>query len=176
MSSSEFNFDEDPISEGPNESLTFRVVALGNPETDGEDNGEVNRPALFEFAPMFYPDRFVHSFDKELRREGQQCRGEDVSIKNLKNSEFHATGVVLEENLRRVQALAEHDGVVDMFTPVSPNEGMECYIKGGDVGEIEGWNPVSKQWMFSYTFDFVSTGLDEFGNDTENDIVSEIIE
>ncbi|WP_144797689.1 hypothetical protein [Halorubrum depositum] len=177
MSSSEFNFDEDPISEGPNETITFRVVALGEPDIDDDDDsGEAQRPALFEFAPLFYPDRFTQSFDKELRREGQQCRGEDVSIKNLKNSEFHATGVVLEENLRRIQALAEHDGVVDMFTPVSPNGGMECYIKGGDVGEIEGWNPVEKQWMFNYTLDFVSTGLDEFGNDTENDIVSEIIE
>ena len=174
MSSSEYNFDEDPISEGPNETITFRVVALGNPEND--DGDEVNRPALFEFAPMFYPDRFVQNFDKELRREGQQCRGEDVSIKKMKNSEFHATGVILEENLRRVQALAEHDGVVDMFTPISPHGGMECYVKGGDVGELEGWNPVAKQWMFSYTLDFVSTGLDEFGNDTDNDIVSKLIE
>jgi hypothetical protein len=177
MSSSEYNFDEDPISEGPNDTITFRVVALGEPEVeDDEEADEVSRPALFEFAPMFYPDRFNQKFDKELRREGQQCRGEDVSLKNQKNSEFHATGVILEENLRVVQALAEHEGVVDMFTPVSPNGGMECYIKGGDVGEIEGWNPVEKQWMFKYTLDFVSTGLDEFGNDTENDVVSSIID
>jgi hypothetical protein len=53
---------------------------------------------------------------------------------------------------------------------------MECYIKGGDVGELEGWNPVYRQWMFTYTVDFVSTGLDEFGNSTENDVVSSILD
>ncbi|UBF19097.1 hypothetical protein HRTV-14_gp24 [Halorubrum phage HRTV-14] len=170
--------EEDPIGAGPNEGIQFKVIALGQPTVDesNSDSSEQNKPALFEFNPLFFPDRFNQKFDKELRREGQQCRGEDVSIKNLKNSEFHATGVVLEENLRVVQKLAEHDGVVDMITPISPNGGMECYIKGGDVGEVEGWNPVARQWMFTYTLDFVSTGLDEFGNDTENDLVSSILD
>ncbi|UBF21511.1 hypothetical protein HRTV-24_gp25 [Halorubrum virus HRTV-24] len=170
--------EEDPIQAGPNEGIQFKVIALGQPETDDTSDlsAQENKPVLFEFNPLFFPDRFNQSFDKELRREGQQCQGEDVSIKNLKNSEFHATGVILEENLRVVQKLAEHEGVVDMITPISPNGGMECYIKGGDVGELEGWNPVYRQWMFTYTFDFVSTGLDEFGNDTENDLVSSILD
>jgi hypothetical protein len=49
---------------------------------------------------------------------------------------------------------------------------MECYIESADVGEIEGWNPSERQWMFKYTMDLVSTGLDEFGNNSENDIVT----
>jgi hypothetical protein len=176
LTNDDIYFDESPIQAGPNEGIEFRVVVLGEvPNTEPINHIQKTREVLFEFAPKFFPDRFNQSFDKELRREGQQCRGEDVSIKNLKNSEFHATGVVLEENLRRVQKLANHDGVVDMITPISPNGGMECYIKSGDVGELEGWNPVYRQWMFNYTFDFVSTGLDEFGNDTENDVVSGLI-
>jgi hypothetical protein len=168
MSSSGQNFDESPIGRGPNDTIKFKVIALDNKSSGTSEQNT----ALFEFAPKFYPDRFNQKFKKDLRREGQQCKGEDVSIKKNENSQFHATGVLLEENLRLFQTLSNHQGVVDLMTPISPDGGMECYIESADVGEIEGWNPSERQWMFKYTMDLVSTGLDEFGNNSENDIVT----
>lgn len=159
--------DENPIEKGPNGVLKFRVMPL----TEQDDP----HPNYSTFAPAFYPDRFNQTNDKELRKEGQQCRGEDVSIKNFKNPEFHATGVLLEENLRVFQELLKFDGKVDLLTPVVPGDGVKCVIKKGEVGEIEGWNPggadIDPQWMFNYTLDLVSTGEDEFGNVDGNDIV-----
>ena len=158
---------DSPIDSGPNDTLKFELIPL-------DENGDVVAEPS-PFTPAFYPDRFNQTSEKELRREGQQCRGEDVSVKNFKNAEFHATGVLLEENLRTFQRLLQYDGQVDMITPVSPQGGLECYIKKGEVGEMEGWNPgtgaIDAQWMFNYTVDLVSTGKDEFGNVDGNSIV-----
>lgn len=164
--------NKNPIQQGPNGGLKFRVIPLG-------DTGGPSSAAL-PFSPYFYPDRFNQTSEKELRREGQQCRGEDVSVKNFKNADFHATGVLLEENLRTFQMLLQHDGPVDMITPVSPQGGLKVFIKKGEVGEIDGWFPgqngIEGQWLLNYTLDFVSTGEDEYGNSDGNSIVTDRLE
>lgn len=158
---------EELSSIGPTETIKFQVIPIN-------DFGGRTGP---QFVPAYYPDRFNQSIEKGLRREGQQCRGEDVSIKKFKNTEIHATGVILAENVSDFREIATHDGPADLITPLAPDGGMRVYIKKAEVGEIEGWNPglsdaVDEQWMFNYTLDFVSTGADEYGNDDTNDIIS----
>jgi hypothetical protein len=49
------------------------------------------------------------------------------------------------------------------------------YVKKAEIGEINGWNPQRDEWMFKYTLDFVSTGLDEYGGDGSNDVISSML-
>lgn len=149
---------------GPNDQLIFSVVPK-------DENG---RPVGEEFAPEFYPDRFNKVMTKELNRDGQQCQGEDVSVKDFKNSEIHATGVCFARQVPTLETLHAHEGGVDLYTPISPNGGLEVFVKKVEVGEMEGWNPHEGEWMFNYTLDFVSTGLDEYGGDKQNDVVSSL--
>lgn len=161
-----FMAESTPLQDaGPNDQLIFSAVPKdGNGNLVGE-----------EFAPAFYPDRFNKVMSKELNRDGQQCDGEDVSIKNFKNSELHATGVCFAREVSTIESLHEHDGAVDLYTPISPNGGLEVFVKKAEIGEINGWNPYESEWMFDYTLDFVSTGLDEYGDNSGNDVVRSLL-
>jgi len=152
---------------GPNDQLIFAVRAKNEDGTVPMEG-----QTYLNFSPEFYPDRFNKIMDKELDRSGQQCQGEDVSIKNFKNADIHATGVCLARKIDLLDRLHKHDGKVDLYTPISPNGGLEAYVKKVEVGDMAGWNPHEKEWMFEYTLDFVSTGLDEYGTDNTNDVIS----
>lgn len=150
---------------GPNDQLVFSVVTKSR-----EEGGDT-----FEFTPEYYPDRFTKVMEKELSREGQQCKGEDVSVKKFKNPDIHATGVTFAHQVSTLEDLHLHEGKVDLYTPISPNGGLEAYVKKVEVGEINGWNPHEEEWMFDYTMDLVSTGRDEYGNDRENSVVTNLL-
>jgi hypothetical protein len=150
---------------GPNDQLIFSAVPK---DEDGNPVGD-------EFSPEFYPDRFNKVMDKKLNRDGQQCRGEDVTIENFKNADIHATGVCFAHAIQVLEDLHAHDGKVDLYTPISPNGGLEAFVKKIEIGEKDGWNPHADEWMFNYTIDFVSTGLDEYGGDQKNGIVSTLL-
>lgn len=115
----------------------------------------------WSFTPNFYPDKFTQMKKKELDRYGGKCGGESVSIKSIKNREFHAEGVILEGEVNLFQALLDHDKVVDIISPLTENDGMECFIKRGELKGQSGWDPHHQQWMFKYSLDLVSTGRDE---------------
>lgn len=153
---------------GPNGRLLFSVV----PENDTGEPIDAKPP----FEPAYYPDRFNRVMDKELNRDGQQCAGENVSIDTFKNAEIHATGVCLANKMPILETLSSHDGKVDLITPISPNGGLKAYVKKAEFGELSGWSPVKEQWMFNYTLDFVSTGLDEHQNGNFNPIVTSLLD
>lgn len=128
----------------------------------------------WSFTPIYYPDRFVQSKERDLKRDGKQCGGEDVSIEQIKNREFHASGIVLADEIRVLQRLIDYEAAVDLISPLTPDGGMECQIKNSELGEKVGFDPIHQQWQFNYTLDLVSTGRDEY-DESENEIVSEII-
>lgn len=150
---------------GPNDKLIFSVVPK---DGNGEQVGEM-------FSPEFYPERFNKVMEKDLNRDGQQCKGEDVSINEFQNPDIHATGECFANNVSTLEEIHFHDGKVDLYTPISPHGGIEAYVKKVEVGEMTGWNPHEGEWMFSYTIDFVSTGYDEYGNDGRSGIVSTLL-
>jgi hypothetical protein len=153
-----------------------------NPETD---YGKPNKPLPFEidphetswsFDPEHYPSDFTQMKKKELRRFGGNCNGESVSIKKIKNREFNISGLVLRGELNLFHAISDMEERVDLISPLLPNDsGMECYVKQGELGNEEGWDPNNRQRAFNYTLDLVSTGRDEYDTDT-NPIVSELPE
>jgi hypothetical protein len=150
----------DYISSDPNQQLGFEI----SPATTS-----------WSFAPEFYPDDFTQMKKKELSRYGGNCGGESVSIKAIKNREFHVTGVLLQGEINIFQGLLDYDKEVDLLSPLTPAGGMECYVKQGELGNQNGWDPHTRQWMFKFTLDLVSTGRDE--HDTgNNEIVTAIID
>lgn len=126
------------------------------------------------FAPTYYPDRLVQNKDREVERDGRQCGGEDITIKNIKNREFHVNGVLLSYEIPIFQNVLEYEGEIDLISPLTPSGGMECKVKESELGELAGWDPLKKAWRFEYSVDLVSTGRDEHGSGN-NDIVSAII-
>jgi hypothetical protein len=129
---------------------------------------------VWSFAPEFYPESFTQMKKKKLTRYGGNCGGESVSIKSIKNREFHVTGVLLQGEISLFQGLLDYGGKVDVLSPLTPSGGMECYIKKGELGKQKGFDPHTRQWMFEFTMDLVSTGRDE--HDTgKNEIVTEIM-
>ena len=137
----------DYINSNPNEQLGFEINPI-----DVE----------WEFTPEFYPSDFTQRKKKELDRYGGNCGGESVSVKSIKNREFHAAGLLLEGEINIFQALLDYEGKVDILSPLTPAGGMECFIKQGELGNQKGWDPHNRQWMFKYTMDLVSTGRDEY--------------
>jgi hypothetical protein len=135
-----------------------------------DESGEV------EFNPVYYPDRYRDTMQKEVDRDSRQCGGEDVSIDTSKNPEFHATGIVLDGNVSDFRNIRNHMGPVDLITPLTDSPGgMEVIVTKGQIGEIVGWDGLYKQWQFNYTLDMVATGSDtDDGGDDQ--IVSEVLE
>lgn len=131
--------------------------------------------ASWTFIPEFYPESFTQMKKKEFDRYGGKCNGETVSIKSVKNREFHATGVLLQGEVSVFQSLQDVESEVDLISPLTANGGMECFVKKAELGEKKGWDPHNQQWMFEYTIDLLSTGRDEYDDGGNNAIVSEII-
>lgn len=150
----------DYISSNPNQQLGFEISP---------------KETSWTFTPEFYPKDFTQMKKKKLSRYGGGCNGESVSIKSIKNREFHVTGVLLQGELNIFQALLDFEGKVDLLSPLTPAGGMECFIKQGELGNQKGWDPHTQQWMFKFKLDLVSTGRDENGSD-RNAIVTAIMQ
>jgi hypothetical protein len=146
--------DGGKFSSGPNTQLGFEIV----PHT-----------THWNFSPEFYPDDFTQMKKKKLNRYTSGCSGESVDIKKIKNREFHAAGVILEGEIPVFQSLLDYEQKVDLISPLSRSKGMECYVKQGELGNQKGWDPHTRQWMFEYSLDLVSTGRDE--HDTGNNAI-----
>lgn len=155
---------DDLAHHGPNEPLGFEIAS-----TEAVEGG------FSGFAPEFYPDKFTQLKKRELDRYGSQCGGESVSLKAIKNREFHVEGVILQNEVTTFQRLLDYEPTVDLLSPLTPSGGMECHLKRGELKEQQGWDPHTRQWMFGYSLDLVSTGKDEHATG-QNAIVSAIID
>lgn len=169
------------IPANPNQPLPFEILPEPKRGPRDEPPPGVTLPERepqefdWSFAPEYYPDRFPQTKEKELDRSGKQCSGEDVSIESIKNREFHVSGVVLASEVSTFNQLLDYDDKVELYSPISPSGGMQCYVKTGEINATpEGFDAVHRMWRFEYSIDLVSTGNDEYDR-TQNSIVSAII-
>lgn len=116
------------------------------------------------FNPLYYPERFSITTEKELQRVKSACEGETVDIEKLKNSTLHVSGRLHTSDLADINALAQTPKPVEVITPLVGSSGMEAYVKMCERGEMAGYDayPRAEEWMFQYTLDLVSTGVDEY--------------
>jgi hypothetical protein len=151
----------DSTQADPNEQLGFEISPVS---------------LRWSFTPEFYPDDFTQMKKRELNRHPSgSCSGENVSLKAVKNREYNATGVLLQGEINVFQALLDHNGAVDLLSPLCPKGGAECYVKQGELGKQKGWDPHTRQWYFEYSIDLVATSRDETENGN-NSIVTAIID
>ena len=170
------------IPANPNEPLPFEIlpeIKFGPRANISPGEMRLGERAKAEydwaFAPEYYPDRFPQSKEKKLDRSGKQCSGEDVAIESIKNREFHVSGVLLAREVSDFNQMLDYDDVVDLYSPISPSGGMQCYVKNGEINATpEGFDAIHRMWRFEYSIDLVSTGNDEYDR-TKNSIVSSII-
>ena len=142
-----------------------------------QKNNEIDYSAddLYEFNPVYYPDRYSDTVQKETERDARQCGGEDVTIDKSKNPEFHATGIVLDGNISDFRKVRNYNGPVNLITPLTDNEGgMEVIITKAKIGELVGWDGLYQQWQFNYTLDMVATGSDT-EQSGESQVVTEVL-
>lgn len=153
----------------PNKPLGFEIILNGNGTnfvTPFLNQASLQEPELDlnTFAPEFYPDSLTVMKKKKLNRYGNGCEGESVSIKAVKNREFHVSGVMLRSEIPDFHSLADHRDTVDLITPKAPNGGAECHVKKTELGKQAGWDPINEERQFEYSIDLVSTGRDEDGD------------
>jgi hypothetical protein len=126
------------------------------------------------FLPEYYPKEFTEMKKKDMDRHGNGCEGESVSIKEVKNREFHVSGLILREKISTLRRLADHEDPVTLYSPLLEDGGMEVYVKRVERGNQKGWDPHNTQRLFKYDLDLISSGRDEHDMG-RNAIVSEII-
>lgn len=128
----------------------------------------------WSFTPMYYPETIRIGKNREVERDGRQCGGENVSIKEIKNREVHIKGKVLATEIPVFNKVMDHEGLLDFISPKTPDGGLECQIHKTELGELGGWDPIEKEWRFEFSIDLISTGRDEHQKG-QNDIVSAVI-
>lgn len=128
------------------------------------------------FTPEFYPKDFTQMKKRELTTYGgSNCGTESVSIKSVKNREFHIAGKLIESQIPVFQDFMDVDSKIDIYSPLTPRGGMECFLKQAELGNYVGYDPVTEERIFEYVLDLKSTGRDEAEGD-ENAIVTAIVD
>lgn len=118
-------------------------------------------PGTAVFIPSFFPENVRMRKQRELDRQRGFCGGENVSDTGSKNVEIHVQGKMLGEvekdQLRTVGGLGKKVEIV------STTWSGEAYIKELEIEGPVGWHPPRSEFLFEYTLDFVSTGVDDIG-------------
>lgn len=121
-----------------------------------------------QFEPTYYPDTIRRVGDKKLQEEKSPRGGEEVTIDKIHNAHYHITGVVTSDEIDQLKRL-HHDCRPAQLTCHMTNN-LSTIVKKVEIAERDGWDPESESWLWNYTLDLVSTGIDEFGGDQNSDI------
>lgn len=110
------------------------------------------------FAPYYVPRRFSWGKERNLDREENFCGNEDVSDLGAKNRDVHISGLIRQSEIQAFNNLLDLTEPVNLVSP-----GWSGEVRVGD-GEFEGpqsTDPATKQYLFQFTLNLVSTGKDE---------------
>lgn len=111
------------------------------------------------FAPIFYPETFRVRKQRNLDRQPNFCKGEDVSDTGSKNRAIHISG-----RMRGTDPIAQLNSAADtseVFDLVSDGWSGEVRIKEVEYESTSGFHPPTDERYWQYTVDVVSTGRDE---------------
>ena len=122
------------------------------------------------FAPFFAPTRISNQKERNLNREKNFCGGEDVTDLGAKNRDIHVSGVIRQSEIASFDIIVEESGVLDLVTD---GWSGEVRVAGGEWEGPVALDPQSREKLYKYSFDFVSTGFNEGGETYENGIISD---
>lgn len=126
-------------------------------------------PSIY-FAPFFSPNRIQNTKERNLDRKENFCGREDVTDLGSKNRDIHVSGLIKESEIFAFDTIVESN---DALTLVLDGWSGEVRVAGGEWEGPAALDPQSRERLFKYSFDFVSTGLDENGDGYEDGIISE---
>lgn len=112
------------------------------------------------FAPKFFPDRIQVTKERNISREENFCKGEDVVDQGPKNREIHITGRVVGVELDAFDAVLDDGGT---FTMTSTTWSGQIVVEQGEYEGPVGWEPTTGDLHWEYRLDLISTGVDEEG-------------
>jgi hypothetical protein len=121
------------------------------------------------FAPFFAPTRIENSKERNLSREENFCGGEDVTDLGSKNRDIHVSGIIRQSEIKSFDVIVETHGTLDLLTD---GWGGEVRVAGGNWEGPVAVDPQSREKLYKYSFDFVSTGYNEDGDSYEDGIIS----
>lgn len=121
-----------------------------------------------DFYPEYSPGTIRIRKSRQIDTSPSVCGGEDVSDGGSKNRRIHIVGQVLRTNISTVNSIADSS---NPFMLTSATWSGEVRV---DEVELEGplrHDPLNQEFLWEYTLDLVSTGIDE-ENGGNADIIS----
>lgn len=116
------------------------------------------------FGPYYAPKRISVTKERELNRQENFCGGEDVTDLGSKNREIHVSGVLREEELLVFESVMDTDAALDLTTH---GWGGQVRVKSAEYEGPIGRDSQTREYLFGYSLDLVSTGRDEDDSHSE---------
>lgn len=111
-------------------------------------------------APFYVPARISVGKEREVDREESFCHGEDVTDMGAKNRDIHVSGLLLQSELQTFNDLLDSGEKHELITPAWSGEVL---VADGDLDGPKGTDSRTREWLFQFALNLVSTGLDETG-------------
>lgn len=122
------------------------------------------------FRPRFFPDTIRVTKPRNLDRDKNFCKGEDVTDNGSKNRDIHLTGRMLGSEMNSFDNLVESSNALTM---TSASWSGEIRVAEGEHEGPNGYHPPSGDMFWKYTLDLVSTGRDERDGGVGNGIIDD---
>lgn len=119
------------------------------------------RGHIVDFRPHYVPDRLQVSKERNLVRHANFCGLEDVFEIHGHNREIHLTGKLLHSEVAKFESVIDNSQTAELLSAAWSGEVRT--VQGEYEGPI-GWDPIEREYLWSYTLDLVSTGLNEVEN------------
>ena len=118
------------------------------------------------FGPKYSPKRISVTKKREVNRQENFCGGEDVTDLGSKNREIHVSGIILGKELPTFGDLLDLSEPLTLTMTswtgeVQVLEGEHEGPVGLDYQQSVGVNSEKRDYLYKYSLDLVSTGLDE---------------
>lgn len=123
------------------------------------------------FGPYYAPERLSVTKKRNLNRQENFCGGEDITDLGAKNRSAHVAGLILETELSAFNGVLDNDQAINMTTHGWSGQVM---VKEGEYEGPVGRDAETGEYLYKYSLDVVSTGLDE--SDPENPIEQSVEE
>lgn len=129
----------------------------------------------FTFRPVYYPNQVTVGKERDIVREKGICRNEYVKDVGTHNREIHVVGFVsafedpdindehYKNNLQSFHDMCDFGQRGDLLTMQWSGQVL---LMDAELEGPEGVDPDTGHFLYEYTLDFISTGLDEMGAST----------
>ncbi|MFC7191848.1 hypothetical protein ACFQL7_20835 [Halocatena marina] len=146
------------------------MIISHGPGISGGGSGNtflISGPATF--GPFYTPKRISVEKERNLDKSDNFCGSQDITDTGSKNRVLHVAGRLRQSELSAFHAVLDSNKPFNILSPVWSGE---IRIENGDVEGPTAIDPIDGQFLFEYSLDVVSTGVDEDQGSSEFGVVS----